>query len=54
MKNKNYTCCTKLPAALIEYDLGSLGSRKYKVCSDHLKKAPWNRLGVTKKGRRRK
>ena len=36
-------CCRLLPVAIIEYNLGTLGTRKFKVCDYHIKKEPWNK-----------
>ena len=44
MKQKiNDRCCTEAPHAIIEYDLGSLGTKKFKVCKNHIRKSPWNK-----------
>jgi len=37
-------CCNDGdPITIIEYDLGSLGTRKFKVCKKHINKEPWNK-----------
>lgn len=40
---KTEQCCNQKPIAIVEYDLGSLGKRIFKVCNFHIKKEPWNR-----------
>ncbi len=37
-------CCNEGdPITIIEYDLGSLGTKKFKVCKNHIRKSPWNK-----------
>lgn len=36
-------CCNESSHAIIEYDLGSLGTRKFKVCAKHINIEPWNK-----------
>ena len=35
-------CCNNPSIFLIEYDLGSLGTKKFKVCNEHMRKKAWN------------
>ena len=42
-------CCEQKPIVEVEYDLGSLGKRKFKVCEKHIQKDPWNRHIISTK-----
>lgn len=37
------SCCGNIPVAINEYDVGSLGTQKFKVCKKHLQTEPWNK-----------
>ena len=41
--NEQEQCCNEKPIAIIKYDLGSLGTKKFKVCKNHIRKSPWNK-----------
>jgi len=43
------TCCKKISVVLVEYDIGSLGIRTFKVCQEHLQKEPWNKFIISTK-----
>ena len=50
MKQNNLEqCCNQKPIAIVEYDLGSLGKKKFKVCQKHFHKDPWNRYMLSTK-----
>jgi len=36
-------CCNQKPIAIVEYELDSLGTKKFKVCKNHIRKSPWNK-----------
>lgn len=42
MKEEILKCCKVEPALIVEYNLGSLGTRKYRVCDKHINTSPWN------------
>lgn len=35
-------CCKQRAIVIIEYDLGSLGTKKFRVCKKHRRQANWN------------
>ena len=37
------SCCNEKHVIIIEFDVGSLGTRKFKVCKKHLQIEPWNK-----------
>lgn len=41
------SCCGDLSVTIREYDLGSLGTRKFKVCQKHLQNEPWNKYVIS-------
>ena len=41
--NQISKCCKNESIVINEYDLGSLGKTKFKVCNKHLSKSPWNK-----------
>ncbi len=40
-------CCINKPILIVEYDVGILGKRKFKVCQEHIRKKPWNQHIIT-------
>lgn len=42
-------CCNNHPTVIVEYDVGSLGKRKFLVCSIHIRKEPWNKHILSQK-----
>ena len=41
------SCCNDVPIIVIEFDVGSFGTRKFKVCKKHLQTEPWNKYIVS-------
>ena len=47
--NELEQCCNQKPIVIIEYDLGSLGTKQFKICKKHIHMDPWNRYILSTK-----
>ena len=41
------SCCNDTSITVLEFDVGSLGTRKFMVCKKHLQTEPWNKYIVS-------